>query len=78
MIDVSIHFTYEKIHQGILDIGDGATSEARASPLFISLNQACTWRMPGFLKLILCGSLVCVCVCVSAPEATNNEWCDVA
>ena len=29
---------------------------------------------PGFLKLILCGSLVCVfvCVCVSAPEAINN------
>ena len=33
-------------------------------------------HMPGFLKLILCGSSVCVCVfalaCVSAPEAINN------
>ena len=31
-------------------------------------------RAPGFLKLILCGSSVCVfaCVCVSAPEAIDN------
>ena len=33
--------------------------------------------MPGFLKLILCGSLVqyvclCVRVCVFVPEAVNN------
>ena len=27
---------------------------------------------PGFLKLILCGLLVYVRVCVSAPEAINN------
>ena len=21
---------------------------------------------------------MCLCVCVSAPEASNNQWCDVA
>ena len=31
--------------------------------------------MPGFLKLILCRSSVCVYV--SAPEAINSWWCDV-
>ena len=39
------------------------------------LNQARAGlrRAPGFLKLFLCGGLyVCVCVCVSAPEAINN------
>ena len=39
-------------------------------------------RAPGFLQLIMCGSSVCVfayvCVCVSAPEAINNYWRDVA
>ena len=34
------------------------------------LNQARAYCMPGFLKLILCGSSVCVCV--STPEAINN------
>ena len=29
-------------------------------------------RAPGFLKLLLSGKSVCVCVCVSAPEAMNN------
>ena len=29
-------------------------------------------RAPGFLKLILCGTSVCVHVCVSTPEAINN------
>ena len=49
----------------------------------IFLNQARTSRRlahaPGFLKLILCGSSVCVCVfvCVSAPEAINNYWHDM-
>ena len=33
---------------------------------------------PGFLKLFLCGRLyVCLCVCVSIPEAINNLWCDM-
>ena len=57
------------------------------------LNQACAGRTPGFLKLILCGSSicvfgcvcvrVCVCVCVSAPEAIKTSqssgvmWCDM-
>ena len=27
---------------------------------------------PGFLKLILCESFVCMFVCVSTPEAINN------
>ena len=28
---------------------------------------------PGFLELFLCGRLyVCMCLCVSAPEAINN------
>ena len=41
-------------------------------------SDFCSQRAPGFLKLILCGSSVCVfmCVsayvCVSAPEAINN------
>ena len=33
---------------------------------------------PGFLKLILCESFVCMFVCVSTPEAINNQWRDVA
>ena len=42
----------------------------RLSPL---LNQEHAGHTPGFLKLILYGSSVCVCVfvCVSAPEAIN-------
>ena len=36
------------------------------------------WRSPGFLKLFLCRRLyVCVCICVSAPEAINNYWHNV-
>ena len=35
------------------------------------LNQVHT-GVPGFLKLNLCGSSVCVFACVSAPEAINN------
>ena len=33
-------------------------------------------RVPGFLKLL---QFVCwyVCVCVSAPEAINNQWRDI-
>ena len=39
-------------------------------------------HMPGFLKLILCGSSVCVCVfvCVSAPKlliTSGVMWCDM-
>ena len=36
--------------------------------------------VPGFLILILCGSLVCMfaCVCLSAPEAFNSKWHNVA
>ena len=33
-------------------------------------------RAPGFLELLL-SAKVCVCVCVSAPEAINNLWCDI-
>ena len=36
----------------------------------------CIIKFTGFLKLILCRSL-CVCVCVSAPEAINNQWSDI-
>ena len=28
--------------------------------------------MPGFLKLLLSGKLVCMCLCVSAPQAIKN------
>ena len=43
------------------------------------LNQAhaglpaCTW----FLNIVSVRTYVCVCVCVSAPEAINNQWHDV-
>ena len=48
----------------------------------VFLNQGRTSPKPacaGFLKLILCRSLVCVfvCVCVSAPEAINKYCCDM-
>ena len=36
--------------------------------IFKFLNQACAW----FLKITLVRMYVCVCVCVSAPEAMNN------
>ena len=29
-------------------------------------------RTSGFLKLLLSGKLICMCVCVSAPQAINN------
>ena len=37
------------------------------------------WKFFGFLKLLLSGKSVCVCVdvCVSAPEAINNLWNDL-
>ena len=41
------------------------------------LNQARAW----FLKIDpvrIVGMRACVCVCVSAPEAINNQWRDVA
>ena len=28
--------------------------------------------MPGFLKLLLFGKFVCMCLCVSAPQAIKN------
>ena len=42
-------------------------------------------RAPSFLKLLYQYACVCVCVyvcvcvsvCVSAPESTNNQWCDM-
>ena len=39
-------------------------------------------RAPGFLKLLwFACRYACVCVlvsvCVSAPEAINNQWCDI-
>ena len=37
------------------------------------LNQARAW----FLDIDLVRE-VCVCVCVSAPEASNNQWRDMA
>ena len=46
--------------------------------------RECGRHVPGFLKLILCRSSVCVfmcvhvCMCVSAPEAINSQWHDVA
>ena len=33
---------------------------------------------PGFYRLILFAKYVCVCVCVSAPKVSNNQWRDVA
>ena len=48
------------------------------------LNQACTGRKPArawFLYIDLVREVcvcVCVCVCLSAPEASNNQWHDVA
>ena len=35
-------------------------------------------RAPGFLKLLWSTCrYACVCVCVSAPEAINNQWYDI-
>ena len=48
------------------------TSDVLLLPLLLLLNQACApaagWHVPGFLKLIMCGSSICVfmCVCVHA------------
>ena len=30
-----------------------------------------------FLEIALVRASVCVCVCVSAPEAINNQWRDI-
>ena len=30
-----------------------------------------------FLEIALVHASVCVCVCVSAPEGINNQWCDM-
>ena len=37
------------------------------------LNQARTW----FLRIGSVRESMRVCVCVSAPEAINNFWCDI-
>ena len=50
------------------------------------LNQARAGHRPArawFLKInsvriVGMRAYVCVCVCVSAPEAINNQWRDVA
>ena len=35
-------------------------------------------RVRGFLKLLwFARRYVCLCVCVSAPEAINNQWRDM-
>ena len=46
------------------------------------LNQARAGRRPvraWFLRIasVRESMRVCVCVCVSAPEAINNLWCDI-
>ena len=40
------------------------------------LNQACA-AFAWFLEIALVRASVCVWVCVSAPEAINNQWCDM-
>ena len=42
------------------------------------LNQVCRPAHAWFLKIASVQTSVCVFVCVSAPEATNNQWRDVA
>ena len=34
--------------------------------------SACSWCMPGFLKLLLFRKLLCVDMCASTPKAINN------
>ena len=41
----------------------------------ILLNQECAWFLEIDLVREVC---VYVCVCVSAPKASNNQWRDVA
>ena len=48
--------------------------------LLLACHTACGQRprAPGFLKLFwFARRYVCVCVCVSAPEAINNQWRDI-
>ena len=48
---------------------------------FLNQVQAGLWPARAwFLKIgpvRIVGMRACVCVCVSAPEAINNYWCDV-
>ena len=54
--------------------GDSSQLVTKYLPHWKLLNQARAGHTPGFLKLILCGLLECMCVyvCVPAPKATNN------
>ena len=53
--------------------------------VFLEMPNVTTWSVfqKSGHKLILCGSLVCmfvcayVCVCMSTPEAINNQWHDM-
>ena len=46
--------------------------------LFLNQARRPQANAPGFYRLILSTKCVYVCVCVSTPEASNNQWRDVA
>ena len=46
--------------------------------LKIFLNQARAWFLEiDPVRIVGMRACVCMCVCVSAPEAINNQWCDI-
>ena len=46
--------------------------------IFLNQARAGLWTARAWLLEIDLVREVCVCVCVSAPEASNNQWRDMA
>ena len=47
-----------------------------SQPEFLNQVRAAEGRAPGFLKLLWFMHQY-ACVCVSAPEGINNQWCNM-